>query len=91
MRIYSWSLTVGLIALIPGSCALPGPRPSLGLRAGRPENHTLNRERADAVKAAFTSAWDGYYHYCFPHDELHPVTNTCGDSRYGCLITQGHP
>ncbi|KAI9876101.1 MAG: maturation of Asn-linked oligosaccharides protein [Pleopsidium flavum] len=83
MRISSWSLTVGLLILIPGSYALPGPRPSLRSRAGRPENSTLNRDRADAVKAAFTFAWDGYYKYCFGHDELHPVTNTCGDSRNG--------
>lgn len=51
-------------------------------RRGRPDNHTLNRERADAVKAAFEFAWDGYYKYAFPHDELHPVSNSYSDSRY---------
>jgi mannosyl-oligosaccharide alpha-1,2-mannosidase len=51
-------------------------------RQGRPDNHTLNRERADAVKAAFEFAWDGYYKYAFPHDELHPVSNGFSDSRY---------
>jgi mannosyl-oligosaccharide alpha-1,2-mannosidase len=50
-------------------------------RRGRPDNHTLNRERADAVKAAFEFAWDGYQKYAFPHDELHPVSNSYSDSR----------
>jgi hypothetical protein len=26
-------------------------------QSSRPDNHTLNRERADAVKEAFTFAW----------------------------------
>lgn len=38
--------------------------------------------RAEAVREAFHFAWNGYYTYAFPHDELHPVTNTSGDSRY---------
>ncbi|KAI9368102.1 mannosyl-oligosaccharide alpha-1,2-mannosidase 1B [Aspergillus egyptiacus] len=37
--------------------------------------------RADAVKEAFSHAWDGYYEYAFPHDELHPISNGYGDSR----------
>jgi hypothetical protein len=45
------------------------------------DNHTENRERADAVKAAFQVAWSGYQTYAFPHDELHPVDNTYGDPR----------
>ena len=40
-----------------------------------------NSERADAVKEAFTHAWNGYYTYAFPNDELHPVTDTFGNSR----------
>lgn len=43
------------------------------------------RQRAQAVKDAFQFAWDGYYKYAFPHDELHPVSNGYGDSRQvGC-------
>ena len=38
-------------------------------------------ERAAAVRDAFEFAWDGYYKYCIGHDELHPVSDTCGDSR----------
>ena len=29
--------------------------------------------------AAFQHAWDGYSQYCFGHDTLHPVSNTCED------------
>lgn len=38
-------------------------------QSGRPNDHGLNRQRADAVKAAFTFAWDGYYKYCKGQDE----------------------
>ena len=74
---------MGLVSVI-GLCsltvlAIPSGRHEV--RASRPSNHTLNRERADAVKEAFIHAWDGYYKYAFPHDELHPVTNGFSDSR----------
>ena len=49
---------------------------------GRRDDPVLNQFRADAVKEAYQHAWDGYYEYAFPHDELHPVSNTSGDSRY---------
>jgi len=52
-------------------------------RQSRPDDHTINRHRADAVKEAFQFAWDGYYKHAFPHDELHPVTNGYSDSRNG--------
>lgn len=39
-------------------------------------------ERAAAVKEAFQFAWNGYYKYAFPHDELRPVTNGFTNSRY---------
>ena len=61
--------------------AVPHGKVSRNIQS-RADNQTLNRERADAVKEAFTFAWTGYYKYAFPHDELHPVTNTYGDSRY---------
>ncbi len=38
-------------------------------QSSRPDDHALNRQRADAVKAAFTFAWDGYYKYCKGQDE----------------------
>jgi mannosyl-oligosaccharide alpha-1,2-mannosidase len=45
-------------------------------------------QRAAAVKEAFTHAWDGYYKYAFPHDELHPVSNTYSDSRYVYVLQE---
>lgn len=44
-------------------------------------NSKLSKERAEGVKEAFQFAWDGYYKYAFPHDELHPVSNSYSDSR----------
>lgn len=41
--------------------------------------------RAAAVKEAFQFAWNGYYKYAFPHDELRPVTNGFTNSRYFLL------
>jgi len=38
-------------------------------------------DRVSAVKEAFQRSWDGYYKYAFPHDTLHPVSNTFEDDR----------
>lgn len=38
-------------------------------------------ERANAVRDAFTFAFDGYWEYCKGQDELLPVSNGCGNSR----------
>jgi len=40
-------------------------------------------QRAEAVKDAFRFAWNGYFEFAFPNDELHPVNNSFGNSRYG--------
>ncbi|EKG17477.1 Glycoside hydrolase family 47 [Macrophomina phaseolina MS6] len=40
-----------------------------------------NQTRADAVKEAFDFAWNGYYTYAFPNDELHPISNGFGNTR----------
>lgn len=42
-------------------------------------------EKAAAVKEAFNHAWDGYYEFAFPNDELHPVSNGFGNSRQAFL------
>ncbi|KAI9839207.1 MAG: maturation of Asn-linked oligosaccharides protein [Sarea resinae] len=74
-------LAVEAAALFSGACAFPY---SSTLRRQAPtSNVTSPQARADAVKEAFTFAWDGYYKYAFPHDELHPVSDTYGDSRNG--------
>jgi mannosyl-oligosaccharide alpha-1,2-mannosidase len=38
-------------------------------------NQDQSQQRADAVKETFQIAWDGYYKYAFPQDELEPLTN----------------
>jgi len=39
--------------------------------------------RADAVIEQFRFAWDGYYRYAYPHDDLLPANNSFRDSRNG--------
>ena len=43
-------------------------------------------DRAAAVIEGFRHAWAGYKQYAFPNDELHPVSNTFGNSRYEAHI-----
>ncbi|KAH8593366.1 glycoside hydrolase [Bisporella sp. PMI_857] len=78
-------LKAGVVAIV-GLCsstvfAMPHGQPVA--RQSRPNDHELNRQRADAVKEAFTHAWNGYYKYAFPNDELHPVSNGYSNSRNG--------
>ena len=40
-------------------------------------------ERANAVIEMFRFAWDGYYTYAYPHDDLLPLNNSFSDSRNG--------
>lgn len=40
-----------------------------------------NAEKAQQVKDAFQFAWDGYYKYAFPHDEIRPLSNGTSDPR----------
>ncbi|KAF2136151.1 glycoside hydrolase family 47 protein [Aplosporella prunicola CBS 121167] len=64
-----------LAACLVGAFAFPQYRP-------RGDNSTgPDPVRAAAVKEAFDFAWNGYYTYAFPHDELHPVSWGYGDSR----------
>lgn len=41
----------------------------------------VNATRANAVKEAFQTAWDGYYKYAWGHDSLLPVSNSYDDDR----------
>lgn len=45
------------------------------------------QERADAVIEQFRFAWNGYYEYAFPHDDLLPTNNSFSDSRNGWGLT----
>lgn len=74
MRVVPFSLPVAALSLLGSSLALPAK--------SSPDAHA----RADAVKAAFQHAWDGYKKYAFPHDELHPVSDGYGDSRFGLFL-----
>lgn len=49
--------------------------------SSRPNNDTLNQERADAVKDAFAFAFNGYWEACRGQDELLPVSNSCSNPR----------
>lgn len=55
--------------------AHPRPKPSHNKRVA------ADSEKANAVKDAFKTAWEGYHEYAFPHDNLHPVTNGYDDDR----------
>ncbi|KAF2200068.1 mannosyl-oligosaccharide alpha-1,2-mannosidase-like protein [Delitschia confertaspora ATCC 74209] len=68
-------------ALLPSTLALPRHNiENINIRRG-PDGVGSNVDRAQAVIEAFRFSWEGYYKYAFPHDELHPVTNTFSDSR----------
>lgn len=71
MRFISSSVfALGLVAP-----ALAYPRPAV-VKRGSP-----NPTRAAAVKAAFQTSWNAYHQSAFPHDDLHPVSNTFDDER----------
>lgn len=70
---------LGLLVL--PSIASPVPDDSQPLLKRAP-SFRVQKNRADAVKEAFTFAWDGYYKYAFPADELNPISKTKGYSRF---------
>lgn len=72
------SLSLAALGLTGSALAYPYPETDAILRR---QSTSTSQQRADAVKEAFQHAWDGYMKYAFPHDELHPVSNTYGDSR----------
>ncbi|KAL7926683.1 glycoside hydrolase family 47 protein [Trichoderma austrokoningii] len=73
MRFVSGSVVaLGLVAP-----AFAYPR-AAGVKRGSP-----NPIRAAAVKAAFQTSWNAYHKYAFPHDDLHPVSDTYDDERNG--------
>jgi mannosyl-oligosaccharide alpha-1,2-mannosidase len=77
------NLVTSVLALLCSTAfSIPQSNVNLKRQGSRPDDPTLNSQRADAVKEAFTFAWDGYYKYAFPNDELNPVTNTFSNSRY---------
>ncbi|KAF1968249.1 mannosyl-oligosaccharide 1,2-alpha-mannosidase precursor [Bimuria novae-zelandiae CBS 107.79] len=70
---------VAVAVLLSGASALPRRRKLYH----RQEELPPAEERTQAVIGAFRTAWDGYYQYAFPNDELLPQTNDFGNSRNG--------
>ena len=58
----------------------PGYGQPSGQKGESPEER---QERSAAVKEMFEFAWNGYYKYAFPNDELQPVNNSFSNSRNG--------
>ncbi|KAG9239469.1 glycoside hydrolase [Amylocarpus encephaloides] len=84
MVYFSLSHGLSVLALLSSTVlAVPAKEEFTKRPGSRPDDHTLNKQRADAVKDAFTYAWDGYYKYAFPNDELHPISNGFSNSRNG--------
>jgi mannosyl-oligosaccharide alpha-1,2-mannosidase len=80
-------LTLGA-ALLPSVWALPANLPvQLNTDGVATRQYDAPADRAQAVVDAFRVSWDGYYRHAFPHDELHPASNTFSDSRYAELIS----
>ncbi|GAD98749.1 mannosyl-oligosaccharide alpha-1,2-mannosidase 1B [Paecilomyces variotii No. 5] len=77
------SLSFSLTGLSLLSTAVAHPHYAQQARQVQRRQDADASQRAEAVKEAFQFAWNGYYRYAFPHDELHPVTNGYGDSRNG--------
>lgn len=71
------SVSLAAFSLVGSTVAYPFAEPEEALH-----RESDSQKKADAVKEAFQHAWDGYMKYAYPHDELHPVSNGYGDSRY---------
>lgn len=68
-------------ALLPTALCLPQNAPTDLKGHGKRYDMPPAEERAQAVVDAFRTAWDGYYTYAFPNDELKPVSNSFSNSR----------
>ncbi|KAK1249046.1 hypothetical protein MKX07_002562 [Trichoderma sp. CBMAI-0711] len=69
------SSSVLALGLIGPALAYPKP--------GATKRGSPNPTRAAAVKAAFQTSWNAYHQFAFPHDDLHPVSNSFDDERNG--------
>lgn len=78
---FKTGLAINALA-ISGALALPQGSSYGSGHGGGGGGYSSESQRAQAVIDAFRFAWDGYSEYCFGNDELHPVSNTCGNSRY---------
>ncbi|CAO1632351.1 unnamed protein product [Parajaminaea phylloscopi] len=64
-----WSRAALILSLAPASA----------LAAIQSSSVAGDASKANAVKAAFRSAYNDYATYCFGHDQLNPLSRTCAD------------
>jgi mannosyl-oligosaccharide alpha-1,2-mannosidase len=80
----------------PSPSVVEGPHPSFTFppaEAASPTCNTVqyafpsgtnsNATRADAVRGLYERSWYQYANYCFGHDQLLTLTNTCADDIFG--------
>ncbi|PNY24772.1 alpha-1,2-Mannosidase [Tolypocladium capitatum] len=79
MRLRGTTSSILLLELAATALALPASK----ARDDWPAPPAANLTRANMVKAAFETAWQGYFKSAFPHDTLHPVSNGFEDDRNG--------
>jgi mannosyl-oligosaccharide alpha-1,2-mannosidase len=48
-----------------------------------PSGTNSDTSRADAVRELYQRSWNQYAEYCFGHDQLLTLTNTCADDIFG--------
>jgi mannosyl-oligosaccharide alpha-1,2-mannosidase len=70
-----------LIASFWGALALPKNSPRQLKGFAKRVDLPPAEDRAQAVVDTFRTAWEGYYEYAFPNDELKPVSNGFSNSR----------
>ncbi|KAJ8106503.1 hypothetical protein OPT61_g9490 [Boeremia exigua] len=79
VRAAAWALAVvglpAVVSAVPAQFPYDAPEKRQGYAP--PVN------RSQAVIDVFKLSWEAYYEHAFPNDELHPVTNTSGNSRNG--------
>ncbi|KAJ9150998.1 alpha-1,2-Mannosidase [Coniochaeta hoffmannii] len=80
MRLSNTALAV--LSLAAQVTASPAPQRREASHYPGPQ-YVANATRANAVREAFQTAWDGYYKYAYGHDSLRPVTNSFSDDRNG--------
>lgn len=68
-----WQSSLLLLALVAG-------RAFGGIQS---DAATGDATKADAVKSAFSKAFNDYKTYCFGHDQLNPLSKTCSDDLGG--------
>jgi hypothetical protein len=96
---YGASATVMPAALHPGPFqeVAEGPHPSFAwpptetsaspickkVQYAFPAGTNSDTFRADAVRDLYVASWNQYAEYCFGHDQLLTLTNTCADDIFG--------